>query len=692
MLALFLFITAGGLVIVALLEQQQTAGRQYNLRQIAINQANNIQRQLEGSLSTTYALASVLRQNNGQIEDFDTLASEMIQIYGGISSLQLAPDGIVTQIYPLVGNEPALGFNVLEDLDRRGGSLSALQSRKLTLTGPFEVVQGGVALIGRYPVFLNTTTGEERFWGFTQTLIRLPELLDAAQLNTLVTNGFEYTLESYGIETGKLNVIASSATKKMDESVVVSIDVPNGRWSLTVSYASTNSMASMRWIGLGLVFLVSSLSGLLFNRILVQAEMISETNQTLGFEIETRKQAQLVSIGAKEAVELTNQMLEEQIRQLDASQEALRQSEARYRTLLEAVPDLILRIDPDGRLLDVVPGSSHLSQKLAGLVGKPALTSLPSEMVRLLAKAVLEARQRGGIHAFEFTVLAASGKAEIFEARVAIIEAEQVVCVVREVSDQKRIHAELLASQKLASLGGLAAGVAHEMNSPLQVITGISHSLTRQIERENFDISALLRQLDTIERNGWRAAKIVHSLLEYARSASEEMQIADLKEIVCDTLLLIENQLKSWDNILVETDLKADTPMIRCRPNQISQILINLLSNARDAMSTGGRILICTSRENEGKIARLGVSDTGEGIPLELHDRIFDPFFTTKEVGRGTGLGLSVIQGIVESHGGKIYLQSEEGSGSIFTIDLPAEKDQSANIPRQVTQGEKSSE
>jgi signal transduction histidine kinase len=247
-----------------------------------------------------------------------------------------------------------------------------------------------------------------------------------------------------------------------------------------------------------------------------------------------------------------------------------------------------------------------------------------------------------------------------------------VLVVSHDVTEQRKAEAELIESQKMVGIGTLAAGIAHEINSPLQVITGYSDSLLKELQ-----VAARLegerpeRQLKTINRNAWRVAEIVRSLQHYAYPNTDRASQTELNELVKDTLILIEHQLKSWSNIAVETRLAADLPPFMCDPNKIIQVLINLLSNARDAMPMGGTIKIETAYQADPERLVLTIADDGDGIPEAVRKRIFDPFFTTKIVGKGTGLGLSIVQGIVRAHGGEIQVESVLKAGTTFTISLP---------------------
>ena len=163
----------------------------------------------------------------------------------------------------------------------------------------------------------------------------------------------------------------------------------------------------------------------------------------------------------------------------------------------------------------------------------------------------------------------------------------------------------------------------------------------------------------------------MRSLQDYARSTPQNMQAEDINGLVQDTLVLVENQLKTKDNVLIITHLDTNMPAVVCERNKIIQMFINLLHNARDAMPGGGQVEIFTRFDAEHDRAILKVVDNGMGIPSLAIDKIFDPFFTTKPLGQGTGLGLSIVGGIVRSHQGHIDVQSTPERGSTFTVNLP---------------------
>jgi signal transduction histidine kinase len=231
-----------------------------------------------------------------------------------------------------------------------------------------------------------------------------------------------------------------------------------------------------------------------------------------------------------------------------------------------------------------------------------------------------------------------------------------------------RTQAQLVHSEKLASLGVLAGGVAHEINNPLMVILGRTELLLM-----DDDLSERgRRNLETVRLETERIAQIVQGLLAFARkSRQDKIEPVSINEVLERTVMLNEHQLVVG-NVRVVKALQPDIPVIQANPGQLQQVFMNLIINAHHAMPEGGQLVIRTGTVPGGRVF-IEMEDSGVGIPPEDLDRIFDPFFTTKEEGKGTGLGLSVSRNIVQNHGGVIGVQSTLGIGTIFRIVLPEE-------------------
>jgi signal transduction histidine kinase len=229
----------------------------------------------------------------------------------------------------------------------------------------------------------------------------------------------------------------------------------------------------------------------------------------------------------------------------------------------------------------------------------------------------------------------------------------------------------MVRTEKLSSLGRMAAGIAHELRNPLAVILGHAQLVGLKLQSgQTLAADQLQRKVGSIEEQVQRADRIIRSLSTYAREGTTEIRSVDLRSVIHDALELVRPQVK-MDQVEVSTDLDTDLPPIRGNHDQLLQVFINLIVNAAQAMPKGGAVSLVGRTLPEG-VVTVNVTDTGCGIPPENLQKIFDPFFTTKPPGEGTGLGLSIIHGIVEGHGGTIKVGSEAHQGTTFTLQFPA--------------------
>jgi hypothetical protein len=249
------------------------------------------------------------------------------------------------------------------------------------------------------------------------------------------------------------------------------------------------------------------------------------------------------------------------------------------------------------------------------------------------------------------------------------------ILVLEDISSRVQLEEQLQISEKMASLGLLAAGVAHEVNTPLTGISSYTQMLLQGAEPDD----PATKVLEKIERQTFRAAKIVNGLLNLARPAQVDNGPVDVNNVVNDVLSLLEHQLRTG-SIQVRKELAATGPVVLGIEYKLQQVFLNLFLNARDAMPKGGWLSIST--REAGAHAIVEVADTGSGIPADYLSRIYDPFFTTKDIGKGTGLGLSITYGIVQEHGGTITCDSSVGQGTRFTLTLPLASARAAEAPR----------
>jgi len=276
------------------------------------------------------------------------------------------------------------------------------------------------------------------------------------------------------------------------------------------------------------------------------------------------------------------------------------------------------------------------------------------------------------------TVVNAQGENIEVEMSAAIIYDEKgnesaTMAIYNDLKDKIKVEKELemtqkqlSQSEKMASLGQLAAGVAHEINNPL---TGVLFYASLLLERDDIDVT-MREDLGYILEDANRCKEIVKSLLVYSRSSGTKKNIVQLNDIVQQSLALIRDQ-KKFRNIKIERNLSDEMMLINADTSKLNQVLINLVINAADAMNGVGTITLTSYRNKAIKKIFLEIKDVGKGIPHENLSKIFDPFFTTKEVGKSTGLGLSIVYGLIEEHGAKISVKKTGSKGTTFVLEFP---------------------
>jgi two-component system NtrC family sensor kinase len=343
--------------------------------------------------------------------------------------------------------------------------------------------------------------------------------------------------------------------------------------------------------------------------------------------------------------------------------------------ILESLDDGLLVLDLDDRVV-------RWNQALEQLYGVSRATASGCALSELFEPAFVEAVRAArrdtpeGATLSRIPVVARGSRAGemlIVNAAVVPLRAEEgqatatagTIVIVEDVTERVQMEEQLRLSEKMASIGLLAAGVAHEVNTPL---TGIS-SFTQMLLEGADPLDPRTRLLEKIERQTFRAAKIVNGLLTLSRPASSDRSSYDLNMVITDVLGLLEHQFETH-RIRVRRELSETPVVVLGLEHKLQQVFLNLFLNARDAMPKGGWLSITTGTEGNRVIAE--VSDTGSGIPNEYLARIYDPFFTTKAIGQGTGLGLSITYGIVREHEGSIECESGIGQGTTFILSFPA--------------------
>ncbi|MCX6155434.1 MAG: ATP-binding protein [Candidatus Kapabacteria bacterium] len=279
-ISIFLIVLTTAIIFSYLAIDRSVLSKKQAATLLSSNVAYSIQRNLSTSLSATKALGALIVQY-GEIKEFDSIASHMLGIYDGISSLQLAPDGIVTKIYPMKGNENAKG-NLLDDPKRRTECLMAIKNKKLTLAGPYKLKQGGIGTIGRFPVFVHNQSDSVKFWGFTIVLIKLDELLNNSGLNILDSSGYFYKLWRIHPDSAKPYSFSTNINREVwDSSVQFSFQVPNGEWTLSIVPKNGWNNSNLSVLVFVFSVLISSLISYLVTLTFKQYNRIKENESKL---------------------------------------------------------------------------------------------------------------------------------------------------------------------------------------------------------------------------------------------------------------------------------------------------------------------------------------------------------------------------------------------------------------------------
>jgi PAS domain S-box-containing protein len=307
----------------------------------------------------------------------------------------------------------------------------------------------------------------------------------------------------------------------------------------------------------------------------------------------------------------------------------------------------------------------------AEAIGQALSAVFPEEFV----DAIEEFRNEQGVHhLYKFPLTTRAGEQRIANIAIAPLLSRDFISVGRiilvdDITERVSLETQLAQADKLSSIGLLAAGVAHEINTPLAVISSYAQMLAKQLKGD----ARLSPVLDKITQQSFRAAEIANGLLNFSRTSTTEFRDTNLNQVIRDTLSLLDHQFKTAQ-IVVDLELLEELPPINGNPGKLQQVFLNLLLNAKEAMPGGGRLRVATLAR--GNYVAALVNDSGSGIAPEHLKRIYDPFFTTKNVPRsgdrrGTGLGLSVSYGIIQEHAGKIHVESAVGAGTTFHLQFP---------------------
>ena len=348
---------------------------------------------------------------------------------------------------------------------------------------------------------------------------------------------------------------------------------------------------------------------------------------------------------------------------------ALALSEYKYRRIFEESKDLILLTNKHGQVIDINPAG----RVMLGLQENSNGFDFSDFFYKSAdwQQVMGSLWQQGFVSSAEVDLKTAEGerKRVLLSGSMAADgdgPVDGMHFLVKDIQQQQIMREQMVQADKLASIGELSSGIAHEINNPLGVILGYTQLMLRSEQKE----SARAADLKTIEKQVRHCKSIVEDLLNFARTSAPKKELTDIHGVIEEVLQFIRQHSKLED-VHIETHYDRGIKPLLIDEKKIKQVLINLLMNAMHALGRHGTISIRTEMSPEGRRALLQIRDDGPGIEAKNLTRIFDPFFTTKPTGQGTGLGLSVSYGIIKNHGGEIWVESAPGEGAVFTIALP---------------------
>lgn len=356
-------------------------------------------------------------------------------------------------------------------------------------------------------------------------------------------------------------------------------------------------------------------------------------------------------------------------------EDQLEATKLRYSDIIEQSADAIITLDENRIITSWNQGAEEiLGWQRDEIIGKPITEIIPDELIKKQELERIESgmQNRGHVRNYETERLAKNGERKLVNLTESYIRNKEGEItgrsqILRDLTDIKMREEQIQQSERLATVGHMAAGVAHEVGNPLTAISSLVQVCQRKTEDE-----FLQDQLKKVREHIQRINKIVRDLVDFSSPSNMQAERVQVNEIINSAVGLLQHDARCRD-VDFKLELADDLARVSCVPDQVHQVLVNLLLNAVDAMKGSDEQRVTVATEQKGDRAQITVTDTGRGIKEEHKARIFEPFFTTKEVGSGTGLGLAVSHGIIKKVGGSIRVESTYGRGASFIIQLPTD-------------------
>lgn len=425
--------------VVWVLERQELSQQRTQVADMAGDHVQALQRAIELALSANNALVALVRQGHGKVTQFEEIGNEMLPFYPGIAAMGLSPNGVVRHVVPRQGNENSIGFDQLNDPRQGAESVRARETGRLTLAGPVELVQGGLGVVGRQPVYLENNHGQRAFWGFTYVTIRLPQVLEAARLPQLTTRGYHYRLWRIHPETGQEQTISASEPPPGADAVSRSMNLPNGQWTLSLEPAKGWGDPGTLGLRIGIALLFSVMMGYLAR---------------LVFELKAHDQALAFQVAQRTS-------------EIQATQQQLRAT-------IDAIPDPLFELDQDGVYCNVhSPRAELLVGPAEELLGRKVSEVLPATAASAVMGVLQEALVQGWSTGRQIIVELPHLGTTWFELSAALKatsrpEAPRFIVLSRDVTERKRAEEQLQLTAQV-----------FDQSSEAIVIADAAHTIVR---------------------------------------------------------------------------------------------------------------------------------------------------------------------------------------------------------------------
>jgi len=634
-------------------------------KEIVHSQALVLERSIHRSTSSAVILRNHIHTVNGDMSDFDEYANDLYSLLGGITNLQLAPQGIVTKIYPLQGHEKALGHDIFQSDERKKEAFLAKKSKKLTLAGPFTLVQGGVAIIARSPVFLDDKhlgkniknhkhAFANKFWGFASALMYLDDLLKTTDLHLLKDKNYLFRLWRYHPDTNKVDIFAGNKNLPNKKIFTKSITIPNGQWYLDIEYIGSSFSKFFMNTLYTINFLVSILLGYLLYI-------------TLNRPKELKKE---VAIKTNELKHKNSELLHEKLELKKLTNAVTYNNNAIF---IANKNGIIEYINPAFEQMtgfgfdDVLNNTTDLFQSEINYVMKNKSTWSGQDSYEKKNNELFECIT---------TISIVSDSNNSITSYVGVCED-----ITQKIKDDELLHEKeilLLQQSKMAAMGEMFENIAHQWKQPLSAILTMSSGLKMLKEMDALTDKVFMESINNISSNVLHLSDTVDDFKNFFRQ-DKTMKEFLVRDVLNKSLSLLTSQLNMSD---IEIVLNESDSKVFGISNELIQVFMNIITNAKDELlkiKSKRYIFIDIKEVNQDVI--IEIKDNAGGIPMSVIDKIFDSYFTTKEK-EGTGIGLYMSRKIIEDNmSGNLKAintsysyDNEDFSGAKFIITLPKRK------------------